>query len=221
MRWMLAGAGLAMAPTGHMALAMPDARDVAEAVGHALGSRENGDAYSISDCTANPAGPGYVCTFSVDECVIAGLDESECDNPGIDQRALFVGGDNGWLALDIRGPHEEGTPRQPLDPTSPLLHDVSEQWLEGTWDVEGNCQNDGIFTLAPRNRYRGGFARGGWMLDGNRLAVTIAERVLGAEGDPMVALETPETQEWELAWLGPNVAAITFGDGSSGTMVRC
>jgi hypothetical protein len=201
------------------ASAEPGARAIAQALHNALGG--DGvpvEAIELEGCEAVPGQPGYDCRWSINLCIADGVDPATCDNPGVTERAIFVGGDNGWFALDIRSP-EDRAPRIPLDPSSPMMTDTTEYWLAGTWNFEGNCENDGGFTLEPDGRYWAMGEAGRWTLEDGQIAITVTEA--GGEGGDLEPLETPAERRLTVYWMGQNAGAATFADGSHHEMVRC
>ncbi|MBC2779077.1 hypothetical protein [Parasphingopyxis marina] len=200
------------------ASAEPDARAIAQALHNALG----GDGVPVEaiepeGCETVPGQPGYDCRWSINLCVAEGV-AGPCDNPGVTERAIFVGGDNGWLALDIRSP-EDRAPRIPLDPSSPMMMETSEYWLSGTWNFEGNCENDGGFMLEADGRYWAMGEAGRWTLDGEQLVITVTDAE--GEGGDLQPLETPSERRWTVYWMGQNAGAAVFADGSHHEMIRC
>ncbi len=203
------------------ALAMPDGADIAEALGHATGvAPPPAEAVDIVQCSANPDGPGYDCVYSIDLCVESGADPAQCDNPGVNERAIFVGGDNGWYAFDNSLFDDGRTPRLPLDRSSPLLSELTEQWLWGSWNPEGNCENDATFFLNSDGSFHAMSEEGRWALDGYDLVVTVTADA-GVEGGEMTRLATPRTTRWPLSWGGLNAGGVTTPDGQFVSMVRC
>lgn len=200
--------------------AMPDGADVAEALGHSMGTAPMAEAVEIEECRINANGPGYDCVYSINLCIESGADPANCDNPGVSERAIFVGGDNGWLAFGNQLLDDGSTPRIPLDPTSPLLHELTAQWLWGSWNPQGNCENDATFFLDSDGRFYSMAEEGSWSLDPPDLIVTISA-VAEEEGGEMAPLPQPRTSRWSITWLGLNVGGVTTPDGENVTMVRC
>lgn len=202
------------------AAAQPDSRDIAEALHHAQGG--DGvpvDAIELEGCEAVPGQPGYDCRWSINLCIADGV-AGPCDNPGVTERAIFVGGDNGWFAIDIRSP-EDRAPRIPLDPTSPLMSEVSEPWLTGTWNFIANCENDGGFLLNPDGRYFAFGEEGRWELDGDSLVITVTHGEEFSDDGTLATLATPIVRRWDIAWVGLNTGVAVFDDDSRHEIIRC
>ena len=203
-----------------VAHAAPDQRAIAEGLDTALGAgRTPPAAVSIEGCETVPGRPGYDCTFSISECFDGDTPITLCDDPGYSQRALFIGGDNGWLALDIQD-SSETTPHVPLDPTATVLNDLTPQWLEGSWNFD-NCENDGGLSFDRDGQYAvmGGIGR--WALADNVLTLTLTHRIdVEGPADPQ-PIAQPEAIQWQLVWLGRNVVNVTFDVGENQHLIRC
>ncbi len=203
-----------------VAHAAPDQRAIAEGLDSALGAgRTPPAAVSIESCETVPGRPGYDCTFSISECFDGDTPITPCDDPAYSQRALFVGGDNGWLALDIQY-SSETAPHVPLDPAAAVLNDLTPQWLEGSWNFD-NCENDGGLTFDRDGQYAvmGGVGR--WALADNILTLTLTHSIdVQTSADPH-PIAQPETIRWQLVWLGRNVADVAFENGENQHIIRC
>jgi len=200
--------------------AAPDQRAIAEGHDAAVGvGRTPAAAVSIESCETVAGRPGYDCTFSISVCFDGDTPIPQCDDPGYSERALFVGGDNGWIALDIQY-SSETAPHVPLDPSSPLMSDFTPQWLEGYWNFD-NCENDGGLTFDRNGRYAvmGGIGR--WNLAENILTITLTHEInVGVTADHEPIAE-PWTIRWPVDWIGPNTANITLENGENRQIIRC
>lgn len=212
-------AGILIAGASHAA---PDVRAIAEGLDNAVGGDGTPPgAVTIERCEAVPGQPGYDCTFSVSECFDGDTRIADCDDPGYSQRALFVGGDNGWLALDIQYDGETA-PRVPIDPSSPIMSDTTEYWMAGNWNPESNCENDAGFSLTPDGRYYSAGAAGRWSLEDGELTITVTEQAPGGEGTSLEPLDPPQIIRWTVTRHGPNVGGIDYGEGGEyGSIIRC
>ncbi len=211
----------ALVPAAPAAAAPGDA-DLAAGVDAALGG-VGIDASMLADaqCRAQADAPGYRCGFRLAaEC---GAAEAPSDalacltGPG-PYEAILIGGDNGWFALDIS--HGGQGSAVPLDPLAPAMNRVSEAWLRGTWNPEGNCENDAGFRLGAGGVYDSGFSRGRWTLDDRLLTITVTEAA-DVEGSPLAPLDEPIVERWTIDLFGANQALFSIDDGREGVLLRC
>jgi len=200
--------------------AAPDRHAIVEGLDNAFGiGTTTPAAVSVEGCETVAGQPGYDCTFSVSECFEDDMSIAECDDPGYSQRALFVGGDNGWIALDIQY-SSETAPHVPLDLASPLMNGLTPQWLEGYWNFD-NCENDGGFAIERDGEYSIHGAVGRWALADNILTITLTHDIdIGGTSEPTPITE-PEPFQWPMSWLGPHSANITLENGENRQVMRC